>query len=96
MLMLGVLLNSFVVALVLRFARCSLEERENESHPVEETVPCGVVTRSSLTQLIYQSPLKVVIFQNSRSGSGSGQLAGDDQEMQEDEEENVPEWRHWF
>jgi Paraquat-inducible protein A len=109
-LMVGVLLNSFIVSVVLRFARCAMDERmtragilEQLSYPAVSASPNAATTpppdaamvRSTIAKAMFQLPLSSVLFGEALYYS-VGVLPNDQDRESEEEVEEQPEWRYWF
>jgi hypothetical protein len=109
-LVVGVLLNSFIVSVVLRFARCAMDERmtragilEQLSYPAVSASPNAATTpppdtamvRSTIAKAMFQLPLSSVLFGEALYYS-VGVLPNDQDRESEEEVEEQPEWRYWF
>jgi hypothetical protein len=94
----GVLLNSFVVSVVLRFAHCAMDERIARSQTIQGQTPQHpaaneLVVDATLSQRIFRLPIGCMVFGRDSSLSSTAVEGG---EEEEEEEEELPEWRNWF
>ena len=107
----GVLLNSFLVSFVLRFARCAIEERQSRSSRLDAQIPSSSVLldeddallaaadSSTIAKFWYGLPvMNVIMFASSQGTTTSTGVNGSGGQQQGDgeEEEDPPQWRHWF
>ena len=93
----GVFLNSFVVSVVLRFAHCAMDERIARSQTIRGQTPQHPVTNellldATLSQTIFRLPIGCMFFGRDSSLSSTAVEGGEDEE----EVEELPEWRNWF
>jgi hypothetical protein len=95
-LIVGVLLNSFVVSIGLHIAQAAVKERSNEMRSHEATTVMDDRGKA-LTAKLFKIPfVRFIVYGSSAIQQHNDEDREENEAVSAEASEEDPEWRHWF